>query len=264
MKDLHKRVISAVVMLAILIPLVIIGKIPFALGIGFISVLAFLEITSLFKLPNLVKFLSFIGFILIVYNTFDSNMINYGLNYKYLGISLFLVLIPALIYQTKNKYTTDDAFKLYGMLLLIGLGLNFFILIRNLDLRYFILVLLVPMLTDTFAYIGGSLIGKHKFSKISPKKSIEGCLIGSLMGTIIGVIYYANIINYQNNILIIIGIVFLMTLIGQIGDIFFSAIKREYNIKDFSNLIPGHGGILDRLDSLIFVVILFMMCLNYL
>jgi phosphatidate cytidylyltransferase len=118
--------------------------------------------------------------------------------------------------------------------------------------------MLTPIITDTFAYLGGSLIGKHHFTKISPHKTIEGCIIGSLMGTFMMSMYYVNFIGVQTNLFKVISIILLMTIIGQVGDLFYSAIKRHYEIKDFSNLIPGHGGILDRIDSLSFVAIVFM------
>ena len=119
-------------------------------------------------------------------------------------------------------------------------------------------MVLTPIITDTFAYVGGSLIGKHKVTKLSPNKSWEGYIVGSLMGTFMMSMYYFNFINMQGKLMPVILIIFLMTVVGQIGDLFFSAIKRKHNIKDFSNLIPGHGGVLDRLDSLIFVAIIFM------
>ena len=191
-------------------------------------------------------------------------MINFGLDFKIISISFLLLFIPVIFYQVKNKYTVDDAFRLFGFLFLIGVSLNYFIIIRDMDLKYFILMLLTPMLTDTFAYICGSLIGKHKVTKLSPHKSWEGYIIGSLMGTFIMTMYYVTVIGNQSNIFIVIGIILLMTIVGQIGDLFFSAIKRHYDIKDFSNLIPGHGGILDRLDSLSFVAIVFIIFMSYL
>ncbi len=261
---MRKRIVSALLMIIVLLPLIILGKIPFALGVGLLSIFAFREVMKIYDSPITVKLLSFIGLISIIYSNFDSNNLIYGLDYKVLSISLLLILLPAIIYQTKNKYNTEDAFKLFGFLFLLGIGFNYFILIRDIDLKYFLYILLITIFTDTFAYFGGSLIGKHKFTRISPNKTIEGCIIGSVMGTFIMSVYYTTIIGGNYNLFLIILITFLLTIIGQVGDLFFSAVKRQYGIKDFSNLIPGHGGILDRLDSLIFVAIAFMLFIKYL
>ena len=110
--------------------------------------------------------------------------------------------------------------------------------------------------TDTFAYLIGRKFGKHKFSKISPNKSIEGCIAGTIGATIIMLIYtwvcntYFGM-NFEYSYIIIIAIV--LSLVGQIGDFAASSIKRYTGVKDFSNLIPGHGGMLDRIDSVIFI-----------
>ena len=261
---MRKRIVSAILMIIVLLPLIILGKIPFALGVGLISIFAFREVMQLYNFPISVRILSFIGLISIIYSNFDSNNILYGLDYKVISISLLLILLPAITYQVKSKYTSEDALRLYGFLFLIGIGLNYLILIRDLDIKYFLYILLITIFTDTFAYFGGSLIGKHKFTKISPNKTIEGCIIGSLMGTFMMSVYYTTIIGGNYNLFLIILITLLLTIIGQLGDLFFSAIKRHYEIKDFSNLIPGHGGILDRLDSLIFVAIAFMIFIKYL
>lgn len=110
--------------------------------------------------------------------------------------------------------------------------------------------------TDIFAYIVGKSIGKHKFSQISPNKSIEGC-IGGIVGQAALTLIYTLIINtylgMNINYLYIAGISILLSIIGQIGDFSASSIKRYVGIKDFSNLLPGHGGMLDRIDSLIFI-----------
>jgi len=112
--------------------------------------------------------------------------------------------------------------------------------------------------TDSFAYIIGKVfgLGKHKFSKISPNKSIEGCIAG-VIGAIILMTAYTWIgnqylgMNFDYLYIIIIAIV--LSLVGQMGDFAASSIKRYTGIKDFSNLIPGHGGMLDRIDSVIFI-----------
>ena len=110
--------------------------------------------------------------------------------------------------------------------------------------------------TDIFAYCIGKRFGKHKFSKVSPKKSIEGCIAGTIGATILALIYTI-ILNkgfsfeYSYIIVGILGIV--LSLIGQLGDFSASCIKRYVDIKDYSNLLPGHGGMLDRIDSVLFI-----------
>ena len=147
--------------------------------------------------------------------------------------------------------------------LFLGISFNLIISVYNYDVKIFLMLILITILTDTFALFGGKLIGKHKFTKISPNKTIEGCVIGSLISTFVCTIYYINLINNINLFRIIIIILFL-SIIGQCGDLFFSAIKREYDKKDFSNLIPAHGGILDRLDSTIFVFLAYVVIMTYL
>jgi len=110
--------------------------------------------------------------------------------------------------------------------------------------------------TDTFAYLIGRKFGKHKFSQISPNKSIEGCIAGTIGAVAIMLIYTLVCNTYLGmnfNYLYIILIAIVLSLVGQIGDFAASSIKRYTGIKDFSNLIPGHGGMLDRIDSVIFI-----------
>ena len=79
-------------------------------------------------------------------------------------------------------------------------------------------MLLIPIFTDTFAYLGGSYIGKHKVTSISPHKTWEGCIVGSLMGTFLMTMYYTTFIGKTENLLIIISITLLLTIMGQLGD----------------------------------------------
>ena len=110
--------------------------------------------------------------------------------------------------------------------------------------------------TDVFAYVVGKTLGRHKFTRISPNKTIEGC-IGGTVGAILIVLIYTivcnNIWNLQINYLYIALIGCALSILGQIGDLSASSIKRYTEIKDFSNLIPGHGGMLDRIDSVLFI-----------
>ena len=117
-------------------------------------------------------------------------------------------------------------------------------------------LVLIAVFTDTFAMVIGCLIGKHKLiPDVSPKKSVEGSIAGSLVATSVASIFYYNIIGSNINIIVLIIMTLILSILGQLGDLFFSKIKRENNIKDYSNIMPGHGGILDRLDSLSFIIL---------
>ena len=117
-------------------------------------------------------------------------------------------------------------------------------------------VFIIAWGTDTFAYLVGKRLGKHKFSEVSPKKSIEGCISG-IIGAIILSLIYTYIVNTYMGMNIsyinITLIAFILSIISQIGDFSASCIKRYVDIKDYGNLIPGHGGMLDRIDSVIFI-----------
>ena len=109
--------------------------------------------------------------------------------------------------------------------------------------------------SDIFAYLIGRYFGKHKFSKVSPNKTIEGCTAG-IVGAIIITLIYTFCINKfagLNLSYLAMGIIgFILSIIGQIGDFAASTIKRYFDIKDFGNAFPGHGGFIDRIDSVIF------------
>lgn len=110
--------------------------------------------------------------------------------------------------------------------------------------------------TDVLAYSIGRRFGKHKFSKVSPNKSIEGCVAGLIGAVTLSAIYTVvlnNVYSFNINYLIVIGMAITLSLVGQVGDFAASSIKRYVGIKDFGNLIPGHGGMLDRFDSLMFL-----------
>lgn len=133
--------------------------------------------------------------------------------------------------------------------LLWGFVYRLFMLERGREWLFFLLV--VNWLTDTFAYFIGTKFGKHKFTNVSPKKSIEG-LVGGIGGAIVAAVF-TNFLLFKSDrwvVLILLG--FLGAIIGQLGDLIESGIKRSKGVKDSGTLIPGHGGVLDRFDSVIF------------
>jgi phosphatidate cytidylyltransferase len=139
-------------------------------------------------------------------------------------------------------------------------------IIKNTYNPYIILgVLLIIWSNDTFAYLIGKKIGKRKlFERISPKKTIEGFIGGLTAGIIVAIILALNTNSLNIFNWVILSII--ISIFGSIGDLVASKFKREAKIKDSSNLIPGHGGFLDRLDSLIFIssfVFLYLQLINY-
>lgn len=253
-------------MLAIVIPILCIGGIPYSLAIGIIGCVGYKELLELRKgksndYPNFMKLVGLILFLFLIYSNFEKYGLLFGLSYRILCTSILLLFGPIIFF--KEKYTVEDAFSLFSKVLFLGIGFNLLISVYNYGVKYFVLLVLITTMTDTFALLGGTLIGKHSFTKISPNKTIEGCVVGSLLGTFISTMYYVNTINTSSSLVSIIFLILLLTIVGQIGDLFFSAIKRENKIKDFSNLIPGHGGVLDRLDSLLFVLFAFVALIVY-
>jgi phosphatidate cytidylyltransferase len=179
-----------------------------------------------------------------------------------MAIMMFVFLTPMVFINNSKKYNLNDALFLIAATQFIGLSFNLLILLRNFSLNYVIYIFLIAIMTDTFALVTGKYIGRNKMAPlISPKKTIEGAIGGSIMGTIAGTLFFVTVINPGVQLHVIIFVTLALSIIGQLGDLVFSAIKRYYDVKDFSNLIPGHGGILDRLDSIIFIVLGFILFL---
>ena len=118
-------------------------------------------------------------------------------------------------------------------------------------------------MTDTFAHFFGTKIGKYKLCpKVSPNKTIEGSIGGAIFGTFIPSVFYLTV--FGGNVLVIVLITLLLSIVAQCGDLVFSSIKREYDVKDFGKIMPGHGGVLDRFDSLLFSILIFSIIISYL
>lgn len=245
------RTFSIIIMALILIPFLVIGGVPFKIISILVSLLALKEYVEVKKnIPNLVKYFSIfvLGLILLIMPNSIKTVI-------YILLT-FLVLVVS--YNNSKIYGVNDAFYLVVGLLILYFGFNCIIELRNTNYKILVYLLLITIMTDTFAYIVGVLLGKHKLiPEISPKKTIEGLLGGLLFGSIIPIIYYINTFNDINIMLIVRTII--LSLTSQFGDLVFSSIKRNYHIKDFSSLIPGHGGVLDRIDGLLFVMLGYLM-----
>lgn len=253
--NIKVRIITIIVALIIVVPLIWVGGIPYYFLVGMASILALKEVIDLKKshkeIPFIMCVIAMISCLSIVYTNFDTGRLIYGITYKRIIFCMLSLLIPIILYK-KDRYTSKEAFYLIGYSIFLGLAFNSFILVREMNLKTFIYLVLIPISTDTLAYIIGSMYGKHKMCPlISPNKSWEGFSAGLIAGTIIpSLIYYFLLKNISWQLVLCTAI---LSVMGQLGDIIFSKIKRENEIKDFSNLMPGHGGMLDRLDSTIII-----------
>ena len=175
-----------------------------------------------------------------------------------LGIpTILLILFAQVIFTNMKTNFKDIAYTFFGMAYVIGL-IVFVALLRGLDNGRILVwyAIIAAWGTDTCAYLVGMRFGKHKLSKISPKKSVEGAIGGIIGATVLATLYTLimnNIYNLEISCLYVTITTIILSIIGQIGDFAASSIKRYVDVKDYSNLIPGHGGMLDRIDSLMFI-----------
>ena len=249
--DKIKRVISAIVLVLLILVFIIIGGAIFKVGVLGIIAIAMYEYVNVYKKTNNKVIMSVIifGYIINVFIMFF-NKAELLLPMVYL-IVLLSMAIPVF---TKSYNVISSAITIVGYIYII----NFFTLLAFMrewenGNRLVLLVFIIAWFSDTFAYYIGRFLGKRKLCpEVSPKKTVAG-FIGGMIGSCTGVLLWANVIVkieqswYQ---LILFGII--AGIISQIGDLVASLIKRYIGIKDYGNIIPGHGGILDRFDSILF------------
>ncbi len=257
---MKQRIISAILACLILIPILIMGGVIFnmvMLTLGMIGLHELIKVRENKKeFPLFVKSISYIYLAVLIIESFGNNDIVFNFDYRLLSLTILCTAIPLVLYHDHNKYNINDVMYLLVSTILIGLSFNLIIIIRNIDLLIIIYLIIITVMTDTYAYIGGVLSGRNKLvPSISPNKTVEGLVVGTVFGTLIACVFYYIKINDSININQLIYITLFLSIIGQFGDLVFSSIKRYYGIKDFSNIMPGHGGLLDRIDSIIFVLI---------
>lgn len=258
------RLLSGMVLLGLSLLFVIMGGIPLAAITMLLSVGAFYEMTKALGLQKEKKFtaltvagyLTIIGFYVAI--MFSDNML-----WPVMCIVLGIILLLTVYVVTFPKFTSDDTMGAIFALVYAPVMLCFLPLTRGLEEgRYIVWMIYISSWGyDTCAYCVGMLFGKtignHKmFPKLSPKKSWEGTIGGiigaALIAWLYGHFYVAKVTGISNVEIILPIIASAGAVIAQIGDLAASAVKRNKEIKDYSHLIPGHGGILDRFDSMIF------------
>ena len=253
-----KRILSGIIGLPIVALILIFGNI-YVIDVLFalVALIAIHEYFNSFKEKHKpVKWLGYISCILIAFLHVIPEQ--YYLLTVVLSVCVSMaVLFMQVVFSNMKTTVTDIMITLFGMLYIVFF-LSFIALLHGIENGKYLIwfILFAAWGTDTCAYFVGCKFGKHKFSKISPKKSIEGC-IGGTVGSIILALVYTFALNklagLQISYIYITGVAFALSILSQIGDLSASSIKRTMGIKDFGNLIPGHGGMLDRIDSIIFI-----------
>ena len=252
-----KRLLSGIFLLIALFFILFIGGDLLFIACSIISIIGLIELFQVFKLAN--STLAYISYVLTIFYYLMLRI------YSSLGILLFLIslllFLLAFYVFSYPKYDIKEVSMIFFGIIYVAVTFSFIYLIREKNefgKQIVWLIFISSWGSDTFAYCTGMLIGKHKFLPIlSPNKTIEGVFGGIIGAAILGVLY--NIIFLNNFYLdpayssIQIGIACACgALISILGDLAASAIKRDNNVKDYGNLIPGHGGILDRFDSVMF------------
>jgi phosphatidate cytidylyltransferase len=266
---MKQRVISAIVMIALVVPIFIIGGNLYKLAIFVIAMLGmkeYLDIKETKKeLPIFIKLMAYL-FVPMVLLTVDvNNKLVMTVDFRVITSLIIVLLLPVVLYHKRETYSINDANYVFMGIMFLGIAMSLFITYFEMNKNLLLYLVLITVITDTFAYLTGMLVGKHKLLEvISPKKTIEGFIGGTFFGVFVAALFYATVVDQSAALVALIPVTFALSVIGQLGDLFFSAIKRYFNKKDFSNLMPGHGGILDRLDSLIFVLLAYSFFLNIL
>lgn len=265
---MKSRILSSILLLMVCTPLLLKGETFFAALVLIVGVLCFKELYDLRlkekNLSFLITVLAYLAVGFLILNNYENNELKIVLDYRILTFISLSFLVPLVIIADNKKYNLLDALYLIGSILFIGFSFNLMIILRNYSITYFIYYVLIAIFTDSFALIGGKLIGKNKLAPtVSPNKTTEGFIVGTMMGTFIGIVYYLTVINSSVSLINLFIVTITLSMIGEIGDLVFSQIKRYYEQKDFSDIIPGHGGFLDIFDSLIFIIITALLFIEY-
>ena len=232
---MKKRVLSAIVMLLVFIPLLLIGGKAFAVFMSLLAVMGLYEILNIRetkkKFPFLMKVFAYILVVFFSLRNFTSIEFITNIDYRVMSFIIFAFLMPLVFINDNKRYNLNDALFLIGSTLFIGLSFNLIIITRNYDILYIVYLLLITILTDTFALFTGMLVGRHKLAKdISPNKTIEGFLGGIFMGTVIPTAFYHIAINSSSSI-ILVGIVSTAVVMAVTG-VSCQAIIRRSNAND--------------------------------
>ncbi|MBR1385864.1 MAG: phosphatidate cytidylyltransferase [Bacilli bacterium] len=251
--------ISIIILAILFIGSSFIGQLPFTI---IVSILAVLSLREMFNLrskekraPAEIELASYIIAIYMITTEGEIDPLEFVIDYRIISVLLFIDFIPLIFIDNKHKYSTVTALYTFGSTVFIGIAFNIFVQLRLYNPNYITYIFLVAFTTDLFSFITGKFIGETMLTTISPRKTSEGAMGGLVMGTALPTMYLYSVARNVLEPHIIILFTLQLSVIGQVGDIVFSYIKREFGKKEFSHVVIGDGGILDVIDCLLFVAL---------
>ena len=251
-----KRLVSGIVLVILAILIVGQGGILLYATTALISLIGLFELYRVMKIEKNV--LGAVGF-LSALAYYGMVWLENGQQYVTLLAIITLMVLMSIYVFTFPKYGTEQITVAFFGIFYLGIMLSYLYQVRAMaDGKYLVwLIFLSSWGCDTCAYCAGMLLGKHRLAPVlSPKKSIEGAVGGVVGSALLGCIYayfFGVKMDEVSNPMVACAVACaIAAVISQIGDLAASAIKRNHNVKDYGNLIPGHGGVLDRFDSMIF------------
>lgn len=250
------RLMSSVLLVVLMVLAIFAGTTAFTALFVAISLVGMYELYRIYGVEK--NALGMAGYFIAL--CFDVLLYFGGADYAEMVLVAGLILILSVYVVTFPKYDATQAMATYFGLVYVAVMLSFIFRIRAMENGLILvwLVYICSWINDTCAYLVGITMGKHKMTpKLSPKKSWEGA-IGGVMGTaIVAALYGYFFKTYFNTIINPVIVCAVACALGAVlsvfGDLAASAIKRNHEVKDYGNIIPGHGGILDRFDSMIFI-----------
>jgi phosphatidate cytidylyltransferase len=264
------RVITGAVLLAVFAPIFVIGGLVFDSTLVLLTMVGTWEISKMYQKDSLkpkwitgVEVLFSGGLFFLIRGFYLEQVAVEGI--FYLIILMFLTMSMLLIFV--EDFSSKEFGNFFISVLYPALGFSALSGLRSMDNGLLVIgfLFMVTVFTDVFAYIVGVNFGKHRLApKISPKKSIEGSIGGSFFAVVFTLVYiYFTKLTAIDSITLNIGIsivlILVISVMGQIGDLVASKLKRDCEVKDYSNIFPGHGGVMDRFDSAIFAAMVLML-----
>ena len=250
---MKQRVLTAIVIIAIGLPILIYGRLPFIILGVLLALVASQEMIdmreTISKTPLEIKVFTMIAILMIVFSSFDFRTLSFtGTLVFGLGTMALFLFILLLAVVTRKQFTVNDAG--YYLLTIFYIGSTFHSMI------------IVVAVTDSGAYFVGRKLGKRKLAPlISPNKTVEGSVGGTILGVLVGSIFGV-ITGVSDHVIVLAMMSLVVAAVAQFGDLVASSMKREYGIKDFGTLFPGHGGVLDRFDSHLYASLALYILIN--